>query len=118
MFVVGKKLNPNAASIGWFCAWLKENFPERFIFLDNRNEAIIKMPKLDVITKKTDGYESGRFVESFMYNAWINYNRLMAYSVELHQIGYETFLQIIHDQRKEMMSVVTVEDRKLIIMKY
>ena len=118
MFVIGKKLNPNAAAIGWFCAWLKENFPEKFIFLDHRDEAIIKMLKLNVITGKADGYESGRFVESFMYNEWINYNRFMAYSVELHQIGYERVLQIIHDQWKELMSVVRVEDRGLIIMKY
>jgi len=117
MYIIGKKMNEQATSMGWFCAWLKEQYQNNLVFLDHRNDAKIKMLKTDDHGKNI-GYFSGKYVESFLYNEWINYNRFMVYYNEIKDIGPDAFLKMIHDEWKNMMSVVTIEDDGLRIKKY
>lgn len=117
MNIIGKKMNKQATSIGWFCAWLKEQYQNKFVFLDHRNDAKIKMFKTDK-NGKNIGYFHGSDVKNILYNEWIHYNQFMAYYNEIKDIGPDAFLKIVDDEWKNMMSVVTIEDDGLRIRKF
>jgi len=116
MYIIGKKMNEQAASMGWFCAWLKEQY-QNLVFLDHRNDAKIKMLKTDDDGKNI-GFLPGRDVKSILYNEWIHYNQFMAYYNEVKDIGPDAFLKLVNHEWEYMMSVVTIEDDGLRIRKY